>query len=103
MIRSKSLRDGSGGPGHHAGGRGQEIVIESEIDNLTTVFVTERIRFGAPGLAGGEDGARGEVLIDGKPVNTRVQQIVAKGSVITLRTAGGGGYGAATASLAKEG
>lgn len=96
LIHSKSLRDGSGGPGRHSGGRGQEIVIESEIDNLTTVFVTERIRFGAPGLAGGQDGARGEVLVDGVPVDTRVQQIVRKGSVITLRTAGGGGYGAAT-------
>jgi len=94
LIHRKSLRDGSGGLGRYIGGRGQEIIIESEIDDLTTVFVTERIRFGAPGLTGGEAGALGEVLIDGISVDTRVQHILGKGSVVTLRTPGGGGYGA---------
>jgi N-methylhydantoinase B/oxoprolinase/acetone carboxylase alpha subunit len=57
------------------------------------VFVTERLRFAAHGLFGGGPGAKGEVLIDGGPVDTRRLQVLRKGSVVTIRTPGGGGYG----------
>lgn len=94
LIHRKAMRPDSGGAGRQRGGRGQETVIESEAGNVATVFVTERLRFAAPGLFGGEAGALGAVLIDGAPVNTRQQQTLRRGSIVTIRTPGGGGYGA---------
>ncbi|MGH8618566.1 MAG: hydantoinase B/oxoprolinase family protein, partial [Burkholderiales bacterium] len=45
------------------------------------------------GLAGGGAGTPGMVLIDGKPVDPKVQHMIAPGSTVELRTPGGGGYG----------
>ena len=45
------------------------------------------------GIAGGEAGAPGEVLIGGKRVDPKVQHVVRSGEMIELRTPGGGGYG----------
>ncbi|MBR0828637.1 hydantoinase B/oxoprolinase family protein [Bradyrhizobium manausense] len=99
LIHRKILRDGSGGDGAQRGGRGQEIVIENEGSNVSAVLMTERLRFGAPGLFGGADGAVGEVLIDGVPIETRSQKVLRKGALITMRTPGGGGYGKATGEV----
>ncbi|MDB5376756.1 MAG: hydantoinase [Rubritepida sp.] len=93
LIHRKISRPGSGGTGRHAGGRGHETEVESEVDNMAAVFVTERMKFPAPGLFGGGAGAMGEVLIDGKPANTRQQQVLDRGTRVILRTPGGGGYG----------
>lgn len=95
MIHRKVQRAGSGGAGRHAGGMGHETEIECETDGMAAVFVTERIKFPAPGLFGGAPGALGEVLIDGKPVNTRTQQVLNRGTRVIVRTPGGGGYGEA--------
>ena len=88
-----------------AGGIGAFIARSRRDDELTlvagglgalallAVFVTERIKYPAPGLFGGGAGALGEVLIDGKPANTRMQQTLNKGTRIIVRTPGGGGYG----------
>ena len=70
--------------------------MECEADEVAAVFVTERLRFAAHGQFGGAPGAKGEVLIDGAPVNTRQLQLLRKGSRVTIRTPGGGGYGAAS-------
>jgi N-methylhydantoinase B len=94
LIHHKELRAGSGGTGLHHGGRGQEMLIECEASDVATVFVTERLRVPAPGLFGGGAGAPGEVLVDGAPVDTRRLQVLRKGSRVTIRTPGGGGYGA---------
>jgi N-methylhydantoinase B/oxoprolinase/acetone carboxylase alpha subunit len=94
LIHHKELRAGSGGTGLHHGGRGQEMLIECEAADIATVFVTERLRVPAPGLFGGGAGAPGEVLVDGAPVDTRRLQVLRKGSRVTIRTPGGGGYGA---------
>jgi N-methylhydantoinase B len=93
LIHRKISRPGSGGTGRHAGGRGHETEVESEVDNMAAVFVTERMKFPAPGLFGGGAGAMGEVLIDGQPANTRQQQVLNRGTRVILRTPGGGGYG----------
>ncbi len=94
FVHRKALRADSGGAGRHRGGRGQETVIECEADGVAAVFVTERIRFGAPGLFDGEQGEPGQVLIDGAPVDARRQQTLSKGSRVTIATPGGGGFGA---------
>ena len=55
--------------------------------------MAERCRFPAPGMQGGEAGARGEVRIDGADVDYRRNVVLKKGQRILLRTPGGGGMG----------
>ena len=94
FFQYKRLRAGSGGLGKSRGGLGQEICFVSKHEGpLAIVFLTERIRVPAPGLGGGEAGACGEVLINGKPVNSRLPHTLIKGDEVVLRTPGGGGYG----------
>lgn len=96
FVHSKALRPGSGGDGRHRGGLGQEILLEVKSKSpVGMIFMAERCRFGAAGLDGGGQGACGEVLIDGKPVDHRKNVVLADGQRITLRTPGGGGAGAA--------
>ncbi|MFG1424554.1 hydantoinase B/oxoprolinase family protein [Roseixanthobacter glucoisosaccharinicivorans] len=95
LIHRKVLRDTSGGSGRHRGGRGQEVVIETEAEDVAAVFVAERLRFGASGLHGGGEGARGEILIDGVAIDGRTLQSLKRGTIVTVRTPGGGGFGAA--------
>lgn len=97
LFRRKRLRPGSGGDGRSRGGLGEEICFASQHDGpLSIVFLTERVRVPAPGLGGGAAGACGEVLINGKAVDTRRPHVLAPGDVVTLCTPGGGGYGAVT-------
>jgi N-methylhydantoinase B len=93
FIHGKSLREGSGGTGRHAGGRGQEVLLEVLADGVQAVFVTERLKQPAPGLFGGGAGATGAVLLNGAEFDTRRQQRLNRGDVLTIRTPGGGGYG----------
>ena len=97
ITHYKRLRPGSGGIGRYRGGLGQELLLENRHPTpLPTVFLTERLKFAAPGMAGGGAGALGEVLINNRPVaDTRVQIILAQGDTLLLRTPGGGGYGEA--------
>jgi len=64
---------------------------------LTVSFLAERTRAeaAAPGIAGGESGAPGAVLINGQPVDPKRQHVIDPGDRIELRTPGGGGYGPA--------
>lgn len=98
ITHYKRLRPGSGGAGRYRGGLGQELLLENRHPApLPTVFLTERLKFAAPGLAGGGHGALGEVRInDQRVADTRVQVILAQGDTLLLRTPGGGGYGEAS-------
>ena len=58
------------------------------------IFMAERCRFPAPGMQGGEAGARGEVRIDGAEVDYRKNVVLNKGQRMLLSTPGGGGVGA---------
>lgn len=96
FFHRKELRAGSGGDGRHRGGLGQEIHIEIRSETpVGMIFMAERCRFPAPGFGGGEHGARGEVRIDGGPVDHRSNVVLRNGQTVTLRTPGGGGYGPA--------
>lgn len=93
-FHHKRLRVGSGGPGTHRGGLGQEILIESLSSSPVAVsFLAERTKFPAPGVNGGEPGRPGAVLINGEPVNPKQQYVLQKGDTVELHTPGGGGYG----------
>jgi N-methylhydantoinase B len=95
-VRHRRIRTGSGGQGQYRGGNGQDILFEMTSPNPVVVsFLAERTRSEAApaGLAGGEAGAPGAVLINGKAVDPKVQHVIAPGSTVELRTPGGGGYG----------
>lgn len=95
FVHRKELRPGSGGDGRHRGGLGQEIHVEIRTETpVGMIFMAERCRFPAPGFGGGTAGATGEVLIDGAPVDHRRNVVLKHGQTVTLRTPGGGGYGA---------
>ncbi len=94
FFHEKSLRPGSGGAGHARGGLGQRIEIESLSERqMSAWFVTERTKFGAPGIGGGGDGAKGRVAINGEAIDTRRMHLLEKGHRVTIETPGGGGYG----------
>ncbi|MBI4183141.1 MAG: hydantoinase B/oxoprolinase family protein [Proteobacteria bacterium] len=94
FFRYKRLRPNSGGDGRHRGGLGQDIYMENESESpIAVIFLAERTRIPAPGLLGGREGGRGDVVIDGTSMDTRHQYVLQKGATLLLRTPGGGGYG----------
>jgi N-methylhydantoinase B len=93
-IRYRRLRAGSGGIGRNPGGMGQDVLFESVSDKpMLLIFMAERTRIPAPGLQGGGDGGVGELQMDGKRVDPKVQHVLAPGASVLLRTPGGGGFG----------
>jgi N-methylhydantoinase B len=96
-VVRRALRRGTGGQGKTRGGDGQIFEIDLlTADPVTMTFMADRLRTAAPGLLGGEAGATGRVLLDGKPIDPRETLIAAPGSRLTLETPGGGGFGSAT-------
>jgi N-methylhydantoinase B len=96
-IRHKRLRPGSGGPGRHRGGLGQEVLIESRSDSPIAVsFLAERTIFPAFGIEGGEAGAPGVLKLNGEKVDPKRQYVLQRGDTVSLATPGGGGHGAVT-------
>jgi N-methylhydantoinase B len=93
-FHHKKLRPDSGGPGRHRGGLGQEILIESRSETPIAVsFLAERTIFPAFGIEGGQDGAPGELRINGKLTDPKKQYVLRKGDTVSLGTPGGGGHG----------
>jgi N-methylhydantoinase B len=94
FFHYKRMRPGSGGRGRFRGGLGQDVLIESRSPRPIIVsFMAERTTFPAPGLAGGGAGGRGDVRINGRRVNNRVQHVLERGDRMLVSTPGGGGYG----------
>jgi N-methylhydantoinase B len=94
FFHYKRMRPGSGGRGRFRGGLGQDILIESRSPRPIIVsFMAERTTFPAPGLAGGGPGGRGDVRVNGRRVNNRVQHVLEAGDRMLVQTPGGGGYG----------
>jgi N-methylhydantoinase B len=95
-VQFRRLRTDSGGDGEFRGGNGQEILFESRAPGPVTVaFLAERTKpeTAPAGIAGGEPGACGELIIDGKPVNPKSQHHIGPGGTVLIRTPAGGGYG----------
>jgi N-methylhydantoinase B len=95
-MRAYALRAGTGGGGRHPGGDGLRRDVEL-LGDAEVSLLTERRRFAPRGLAGGDDGARGEnVLIRNgveKPLPSKTTFFARAGDVISVRTPGGGGWG----------
>ncbi|HET7102342.1 MAG TPA: hydantoinase B/oxoprolinase family protein, partial [Terriglobia bacterium] len=95
-VRRTSIRRGSGGRGKFSGGDG----IIREIEFLTDVrlsILSDRRHFPPYGLAGGRPGKPGKTTLRAKgrahklPSKTVVR--VPAGSILTIETPGGGGWG----------
>jgi N-methylhydantoinase B len=91
MVRY-ARRHGSGGAGAHRGGDGVVRELEA-LAPLTYSLITERRRVGPPGAAGGEPGATGRNLLDGRELPAKVTGRLEPGQRLRIETPGGGGYG----------
>jgi N-methylhydantoinase B len=98
-IASYSLRDGSGGHGAARGGDGLIREIAFEVPTEVTLL-TERRRLEPYGLQGGEKGRLGENVLtraDGTQelLPGKVRFSARPGDKLSIRSPGGGGWGAA--------
>jgi N-methylhydantoinase B len=92
-ITRYSLRDGSGGQGINPGGQG--LIREVEfLQNTQITLLTERRTHAPWGLLGGEDGQKGENLLDNELLPGKVFFTARTGQKLTIKTPGGGGWGA---------
>lgn len=96
-IVKYQFRDGSGGKGRWRGGSGIERSYRIGSDNTLLTIMAER-EFHAPkGLDGGGDGEKTEVFLERDGIRKRIASKctldLSEGDVVTIRTAGGGGYG----------
>ena len=97
-LRRYTLRRGSGGAGKFRGGDG--LVREVEfLSRCRVTVLSERRRFAPYGLQGGHPGERGENLlfqggIEEVKLSGKEVLDVEPGDVLSIRTPGGGGWGA---------
>jgi N-methylhydantoinase B len=97
-LKRYALRRGSGGAGKFRGGDGMIREVEFLAPARVTIL-SERRKFAPPGQLGGHHGQPGEnVLLRGGYEEVRLAGKetldVAPGDVLSLRTPGGGGWGA---------
>ncbi len=91
-IRRYALRHGSGGAGQVSGGDG--LIREYEfLDQAEVTLLTERRNHAPWGLSGGQPGAVGENLLNGRRLAPKVAVSVKAGDRLGIHTPGGGGYG----------
>ncbi|MEM8822920.1 MAG: hydantoinase B/oxoprolinase family protein [Pseudomonadota bacterium] len=97
VVRERSLRTDSGGPGEFRGGLGQTMEIEV-LSNEDYLFsgLYERTRHPAPGLHGGGPGRTGALTTNnGTDLQPKISTMLSPGTVTRLAMPGGGGYGPA--------
>jgi N-methylhydantoinase B len=95
VIEKKALREGSGGDGRFRGGLGQVIAFRVKTrEPYVCSVLCDRTRIPAQGFFGGEPGALGGVLVNGRaPANPKAEQHLGPDDVVEVRLPGGGGYG----------
>jgi len=91
-IKRYQIRTGSGGEGLNKGGDG--LIREYEFLQETTVtLLTERRRHPPWGLHGGTPGRPGMNRLNTNELPSKISFQVKSGDLLTLETAGGGGWG----------
>ena len=89
-----AVRRGSGGAGAQRGGDGVVREVEA-LEEMELSLLTERRRHCPPGAAGGEPGASGRNLLDGRELPPKARATLRPGQRLRIETPGGGGHGAA--------
>jgi N-methylhydantoinase B len=100
LFEQYALRERSGGAGRTRGGFGVDYTVRLRRGEALLSFLMDHGRFGPPGLFGGADGARNEVVVERQGTSYRSPhwskdediRMVA-GDAVHVRTPGGGGYG----------
>jgi N-methylhydantoinase B len=87
-----SLRRDSGGAGRFRGGDGVVREIEA-LEEMRFSLITERRRHRPAGAGGGEPGAAGRNLLNGKELPGKASGTLQPGDRLRIETPGGGGYG----------
>ena len=94
QVLYRRLRTGSGGKGRRRGGDGIAFRFRLRSDAPATgAFQVSRTRAGAPGLAGGQAGARGRLLVNDEAVDCAGHYTLVDGDEVEIQTGGGGGFG----------
>lgn len=111
-MREYGLRDDSGGPGKWRGGLGVVWEVALTTGNASINALADRVTIPPWGVYGGEDGDPNQILIrrtnddEFAPIGEVFDTVspskfsnipITEGDVISIRTAGGGGYGDPTA------
>lgn len=95
LFDQRQLRRGSGGKGRSTGGDGQIVAFRMRTDKPWLLnAVPSRLDQGPDGLAGGEAGAPGRFLVNGKPFSQPRKMTMQPDDVVVFETPGGGGFGA---------
>ena len=97
-VESRALRPDSGGPGEYRGGLGMDIRMRNLVEGAWTLSNRGRRKQPPWGLFGGADGATAESFVQeaGAPELRRedpAKKVMPAGSLVVLRSAGGGGWG----------
>ena len=95
LFRRKEFRPDSGGAGRQRGGLGQDVEVANITDTpIQLTLLGDRERHPALGLLGGGPGAPASAVVsDGSMAAMKSRTVVAPGQSVTIRFAGGGGYG----------
>jgi N-methylhydantoinase B len=91
-VLEYALRRGSGGAGFRRGGDGVVRELEA-LREMTFSLIAERRRHAPRGAHGGNDGARGRDLLDGRLLTGKATGTLRPGQRLRIETPGGGGFG----------
>lgn len=98
LMKSYSIRRGSGGKGKYSGGDGIIRSFQFLADTQVTL-ITERRKTSPYGIKGGVNGEKGinTLILNGvrKRLPAKCTMDIKKGSIVELQTPGGGGWGKA--------
>jgi N-methylhydantoinase B len=94
-VERYELAYDSGGEGAHRGGDGIERSVRA-LEDASLSLLTDRRRHDPAGARGGAAGRRGENRLNATELPPKTGRDLKPGDVVTVRTPGGGGYGART-------
>ncbi|MBM4297549.1 MAG: hydantoinase B/oxoprolinase family protein [Deltaproteobacteria bacterium] len=95
VLKRRELRANSGGPGMWRGGLGQLTEFGRRgVGQWSVSSIADRTEYPAPGLLGGQQGAPGEVALDGGTrLHAKALRDLKANDVVHVNLPGGGGYG----------
>lgn len=91
-VLKYAIREGSGGQGKFSGGEGIERCYQFK-ESAEVTLLTERRDLAPYGLDGGQPAEKGQNLLNEEVLPGKCSLTVSPGDRLTIRTAGGGGFG----------